>query len=163
MKASNSQNKNQRIKKEDNIDFGDVIEIICYGFCIKIFSFKNVCELFLEKNWYDEEIFKNFKINYIKRDYIENNDEEDEIEEEEEIDDDDEEGTKEFKENEKNIQKKEIEENENNNDGQKIDIKIYREKSKIINIFLKYFPIKNINKNIKINYYLLEKENLMII
>ena len=159
----NSQSKNQRIKKEDNIDFGDAIEIICYGFCIKIFSFKNVCELFLEKNWYDEEIFKNFKINYIKRDYIENNDEEDEIEEEEEIDDDDEEGKKEFKENEKNIQKKEIEENEKNNDGQKIDIKIYREKSKIINIFLKYFPIKNINKNIKINYYLLEKENLMII
>ena len=63
LKASNSQNKNQRIKKEDNIDFGDVIEIICYGFCIKIFSFKNVWDEIEEEEKIDddEEGKKEFK------------------------------------------------------------------------------------------------------
>ena len=71
--------KNQRIKKEDNIDFDDAIEIICYGFCIKIFSFKNVWDEIEEEEEIDDDekgkkeikkmkkIFKKKKLKKMKR------------------------------------------------------------------------------------------------
>ena len=52
--------------KKDDIDFGDAIEIECYGYCIKEFYLFNVLNLFDKNTWYIEEKYRNFKENYIK-------------------------------------------------------------------------------------------------
>ena len=67
----NIQSKDLRIKKEENIDLGDCIEIECYGFYIRDFTLKNVLELFLKENWYDPDKIKNFKKNFLESSKIE--------------------------------------------------------------------------------------------
>ena len=57
--------KESKIKKEE-IDFGDAIEIECYGFCIREFFLFSILNLFRKDTWYCENIYKKFKENYIK-------------------------------------------------------------------------------------------------
>jgi hypothetical protein len=83
LKDTNSKNLNT--KKEDVLDFGDAIEIECFGFCIREFSLKNICELFVKDTWYKENMFENFKINYINNSKISEEDEKD-IKNEDKID-----------------------------------------------------------------------------
>jgi len=71
LKQTNS--KELKIKKED-IDFGDAIEIECYGYCIREFTLFNVLNLFIKDIWYNEEKYKNFKENYIKWSVTSNDD-----------------------------------------------------------------------------------------
>ena len=56
--------------KKDSIDFGDAIEIECYGYCIREFHLLNVLNLFCKNTWYNEENYKKFKENYINRSKI---------------------------------------------------------------------------------------------
>ena len=67
------------------MDFGDAIEIECYGFCIREFSLKNICQLLVKDTWYKETMIENFKINYINNSKISKEDEKD-IKIEEKID-----------------------------------------------------------------------------
>ena len=67
--------KESKIKKEE-IDFGDAIEIECYGFCIREFFLFSILNLFRKDTWYCENIYKKFKENYIK--WCKLNDEEEE-------------------------------------------------------------------------------------
>ena len=59
-------NKGLKIKKEENIDFGDAMEIETFGFCISEFYLLSVLNLFRIDNWYNEENYKIFKDNFIK-------------------------------------------------------------------------------------------------
>ena len=61
---------NFTIKDEYHIDFGDAIEIQCYGFCIREFTLYNVLNLFNKNIWYSEEMCENFKEMYVKRSVI---------------------------------------------------------------------------------------------
>ena len=101
--------------KEIEIDFGDAIEIECYGFCIRDFFLKNICELFLKETWYDKEKIKNFKKNYIENNKTKEKDE------------------KSSETKEKNEKKKE--------NQVFVDINEYRKKSNIINCFFNCFPL----------------------
>ena len=59
------------------MDFGDAIEIECFGFCIREFSLKNICELLVKDTWYKKEKVENFKINYINNSKVSEEDEKD--------------------------------------------------------------------------------------
>ena len=50
-------------------------------FLHKTFSLKNVCNLLTRSTWYDHELIKNFKSNYIKGEQIEDTNEIDEYDE----------------------------------------------------------------------------------
>ena len=54
------------IKKENDIDLGDSIEIELYGFCLRKFNLYNTLNLFIEDTWYKEEKIKKFRENIIK-------------------------------------------------------------------------------------------------
>jgi hypothetical protein len=113
-----------RAIKEKEIDFGDAIEIECYGFCIRDFFLKNICELFLKETWYDKEKIKNFKINYIENNKANGKDEE----------------ISEVKEKDEKINEKQV----------FVDINEYKKNSEIINCFFNCFPLddeKTIYKN----------------
>ena len=143
-----------RIKKKEDLDFGDLFEIELYGFCIREFSLKNTCELFLKDTWYKEQAIKNFKLNYINRSIKE---------------------LEEKKENKDNCSEEKEEENkiENSNENQKhdinninensvtldnsINIEDYKDKSKIIKVFFDTFPIKEENKNFENKQILVRK------
>ena len=143
-----------RIKKKEDLDFGDLFEIELYGFCIREFSLKNTCELFLKDTWYKEQAIKNFKLNYINRSIKE---------------------LEEKKENKDNCSEEKEEENkiENSNENQKhdinninensvtldnsINIEDYKGKSKIIKVFFDTFPIKEENKNFENKQILVRK------
>ena len=56
----------KRIKRENDIDLGDSIEIELYGFCLKDFNLYNTLNLFTESTWYKEEKVKLFRENIIK-------------------------------------------------------------------------------------------------
>lgn len=45
--------KELKIKKEEDIDLGDVIEIECYGYCIREFYLFSVLNLFVKDTWYN--------------------------------------------------------------------------------------------------------------
>ena len=143
--------ENLRIKKEEDIDFGDLFEIELYGFCIGEFSLKNTCELFLKETWYQEEAIKNFKLNFIKRSIKELEDDNKDIYSEEDSNYYEEEEKSEDKIEEEYDNKKSDDDpkqdinnsNENINDiDNNIDIEEYKNKSNIIKVFFNSFPIK---------------------
>ena len=126
-----TKSQNQSIKPKEELDFGDILEIEIYGFCIRDFTLKNTCELFLKKTWYND--IENFKGNYIERSIIN----EDEIEKEVNCD----------KISKGNINYKS---NKNLND---VNINEYKKQSSIINTFFKIFKLSKKNiilKNQKI-------------
>ena len=133
-----------RIKKEEDLDFGDLFEIELYGFCIRKLSLKNTCELFLKETWYKEDEIKNFKLNYIKRSIkeLEENNKDTYSKEKNKSEDKIKEcGNKKIDNNSKH------DINKNSNDiYNNIDIDEYRNKSKIINIFFNSFPIEQNKK-----------------
>ena len=133
-----------RIKKEEDLDFGDLFEIELYGFCIRKLSLKNTCELFLKETWYKEDKIKNFKLNYIKRSIkeLEENNKDTYSKEKNKSEDKLEECDK--KKSDDNS-KQDIYKN-NNDIYNNIDIEEYRNKSNIINIFFNSFPIEQNKK-----------------
>ena len=144
-----------RIKKEEDLDFGDLFEIELYGFCIRKLSLKNTCELFLKETWYNEKEIKNFKLNYIKRSIKEledNNNDTYSKEKNKSKDKKKECGRKKSYDN----QNQDI--NKNSNDiSNNIDIDEYITKSNIINIFFNSFPIEQNKKYFKNRQILVRK------
>lgn len=130
-----TKSQNQSIKPKEELDFGDILEIEIYGFCIRDFTLKNTCELFLKKTWYND--IENFKGNYIERSIIN----EDEIEKEVNCD----------KISKGNINYKS---NKNIND---VNINEYKKQSSIINTFFKIFKLSKKNTILKNQKILVRK------
>lgn len=130
-----TKSQNQSIKPKEELDFGDILEIEIYGFCIRDFTLKNTCELFLKKTWYND--IENFKGNYIERSIIN----EDEIEKEVNCD----------KISKGNINYKS---NKNLND---VNINEYKKQSSIINTFFKIFKLSKKNTILKNQKILVRK------
>lgn len=128
-----TKSQNQSIKPKEELDFGDILEIEIYGFCIRDFTLKNTCELFLKKTWYND--IENFKGNYIERSIIN----EDEIEKEVN------------KISKGNINYKS---NKNLND---VNINEYKKQSSIINTFFKIFKLSKKNTILKNQKILVRK------
>ena len=130
-----TKSQNQSIKPKEELDFADILEIEIYGFCIRDFTLKNTCELFLKKTWYND--IENFKGNYIERSIIN----EDEIEKEVNCD----------KISKGNINYKS---NKNLND---VNINEYKKQSSIINTFFKIFKLSKKNTILKNQKILVRK------
>ena len=130
-----TKSQNQSIKPKEELDFGDILEIEIYGFCIRDFTLKNTCELFLKKTWYND--IENFKGNYIERSIIN----EDKIEKEVNCD----------KISKGNINYKS---NKNIND---VNIDEYKKQSSIINTFFKIFKLSKKNTILKNQKILVRK------
>ena len=128
-----------------------------YGFCIREFSLKNTCELFLKDTWYKEQAIKNFKLNYINRSIKESEENKDNCSEEKE-EKKEEEGENKIGDSNEN-QKHNINNiNENNVTlDNSINIKDYKNKSKIIKVFFDTFPIEEEKKNFKNKQILVRK------